>query len=122
MADRFPLIANPTTKQIEELAPGDNLNLQNSGVVGATTITANKFIGPLEGNATSADVLNNASNITAGTISSSRLSGTYNINVTTANNLTNAANIAAGTISSARLSGYYPISVDSASSSDAISP
>ena len=120
MADRFPLIANPTTKQIEELAPGDNLNLQNSGVVGATTITANKFIGPLEGNATSADVLNNASNITAGTISSSRLSGTYNINVTTANNLTNAANIAAGTISSARLSGYYPISVDSASSSDAL--
>jgi hypothetical protein len=120
MADRFPLIANPTTQQIEELAPGDNLNLQNSGIVGATTITANKFIGPLEGNATSADILNNASNITSGTISSSRLSGTYNINVTTANNLTNAANISAGTISSARLSGYYPISVDSASSSDAL--
>lgn len=120
MADRFPLIANPTTKQIEELASGDNLNLQNSGIVGVTTITANKFIGPLEGNATSANILNNAANITTGTISSSRLSGTYNINVTTASNLTNAANISAGTISSARLSGYYPISVDSASSSDAL--
>ena len=40
MTDRFPLIANPTSKQIEELASGDNLNLQNSGIVGATTITA----------------------------------------------------------------------------------
>lgn len=98
MADRFPLIANPTTKQIEELAPGDNLNLTNSGIVGATTITANKFIGNLEGNATSSNTLNNAANITTGTISSSRLSGSYNISVTTANNLTNAANIAAETV------------------------
>ena len=120
MADRFPLIANPTTQQIEELAPGDNLNLTNSGIVGATTITASKFVGPLDGNATSANILNNAANITTGTISSSRLSGSYNISVTTANNLTNAANINAGTISSARLSGYYPISVDYASSSDSL--
>ena len=120
MADRFPLIANPTTKQIEELAPGDNLNLQNSGIVGATTVTANKFIGPLQGNASSADTLNNATNITTGTISSSRLSGSYNITVTSANNLSNAANISIGTISSARLSGYYPISVDSSFSSDAL--
>jgi len=120
MADRFPLIANPTTKQIEELAPGDNLNLQNSGIVGATTITANKFIGSLEGNATTASTLNNAANITAGTISSSRLSGSYNITASNANNLSNAANISAGTISSARLSGYYPISVDSSFSSDAL--
>jgi hypothetical protein len=120
MADRFPLIANPTTQQIEELAPGDNLNLTNSGIVGATTITASKFVGPLEGNATSADTLNNAANISSGIVSTSRLSGSYNISVTTANNLTNAANINAGTISSARLSGYYPISVNSASSSDSL--
>lgn len=120
MADRFPLIANPTTKQIEELAPGDNLNLQNSGIVGATTITANKFIGSLEGNAATADRLNNAANITGGFISSSRLNGTYNITATNASNLSNAANINAGIISSARLTGYYPISVDSASSSDAL--
>jgi len=44
MTDRFPLIANPTTKRIEELASGDNLNLQNSGIVGATTITANSLL------------------------------------------------------------------------------
>jgi hypothetical protein len=120
MADRFPLIANPTTNQIEELSPGDNLNLENSGIVGATTITANKFIGTFEGNATSSDALNNAANILSGIVSTSRLSGSYNISVTTADNLTNAANINAGTISTERLSGYYPISVDSSFSSDSL--
>jgi hypothetical protein len=114
MTDRFPLIANPTTKQIEELASGDNLNLQNSGIVGATTITANKFVGDLQGNATSADTLNNAENITTGTISTSRLSGYYGIDVNSANSsniLTNAANITTGTISISRLSGTYPINI-----------
>ena len=111
MTDRFPLIANPTSNQIEELASGDNLNLQNSGIVGATTITANKFVGTLQGNATSADRLNFAENITSGTISSSRLSGYYGINVNSANILTNAENITSGTISSERLSGSYNINV-----------
>ena len=111
MTDRFPLIANPTTKRIEELASGDNLNLQNSGIVGATTITANKFVGNLQGNATSADTLNFAENITSGTISSSRLSGFYGINVNSANILTNAANITSGFISSDRLTGDYGINV-----------
>ena len=111
MSDRFPLIVNPTSKQIEELASGDNLNLQNSGVVGATTITANKFVGSLQGNATTADNLNYAENILSGTINAERLSGYYGINVNSATTLTNAANINSGTISSQRLSGYYPIGV-----------
>jgi len=111
MTDRFPLIANPTSKQIEELASGDNLNLQGSGIVGATTITADKFVGTLQGNATSADTLNDAANITSGTISSSRLSGYYGIDVNSANILTNAAGITSGFISSERLSGYYNINV-----------
>jgi hypothetical protein len=111
MTDRFPLIANPTSKQIEELASGDNLNLQNSGIVGATTITATKFVGTLQGNATSADTLNNAANITSGFISSDRLSGYYGIDVNKANILTNAANITSGFISSERLNGYYNIGV-----------
>jgi hypothetical protein len=112
MTDRFPLIANPTTQQIEELASGDNLNLQNSGIVGATTITASKFVGSLEGNATSADTLNNAANITSGTISSSRLSGYYGIDVNSANILTDAANITSGFISADRLTGEYVIDID----------
>jgi len=111
MTDRFPLIANPTSNQIEELASGDNLNLQNSGIVGATTITATKFVGSLEGNAATAERLNNAANITTGTISSSRLSGYYGIDVNSANTLTNAANITSGFISSERLSGDYNINV-----------
>lgn len=113
MTDRFPLIANPTSNQIEELASGDNLNLQNSGIVGATTITATNFVGNIQGNATSADTLNNAANITAGTISSSRLSGYYGIDVNSANILTNAANITSGFISSERLNGRtYDIDID----------
>jgi hypothetical protein len=111
MTDRFPLIANPTTKQIQELASGDNLNLQNSGIVGATTITANKFVGNLQGNATSADTLNNAANITTGTISSSRLSGFYGISVDNANILNNAANIVTGIVSTSRLNGSYGIDI-----------
>ena len=111
MTDRFPLIANPSSKRIEELRAGDNLNLQNNSIVGATTITANKFVGTLQGNATSADTLNFAENITSGTISSSRLSGFYGINVNSANILTNAANITSGFISSDRLTGDYGINV-----------
>ena len=118
MTDRFPLIANPTSKQIEELASGDNLNLQNSGIVGATTITATNFVGNIQGNATSADTLNNAANITAGTISSARLSGYYGIDVNSANILTNAANITSGFISSERLFGNYDIDVSFAQDAD----
>ena len=122
MTDRFPLIANPTTKQIEELASGDNLNLQNSGIVGATTITATKFVGSLEGNAATADRLNNAANITSGFISSDRLSGYYGIDVNSANILTNAANITSGFISSDRLNGRtYDINIKgNAASADSL--
>ena len=112
MTDRFPLIANPSSNQIEELASGDNLNLQNSGIVGATTITSTKFVGSLEGNAATADRLNNAANITGGFISSDRLNGYYGINVNSANILTNAANITAGIVSTDRLSGTYDIDVN----------
>ena len=122
MTDRFPLIANPTSKQIEELASGDNLNLQNSSIVGATTITATKFVGSLEGNAATADRLNNAANITGGFISSSRLSGYYGIDVNSANTLTDAANITSGFISSERLNGRtYDIDIEgTAASADSL--
>ena len=49
MADRFPLIINPTTKRIEELAANDNLDLTNNSIVGASTITATSFVGNLTG-------------------------------------------------------------------------
>ena len=114
MADRYPLIANPDTKQIEELAPLDNLNLTNSGIVGATTVTANQFIGNLSGTATTSTFLSNASNILDGIINPNRLSGSYNIGVTTALFLENAANVLSGVLPRGRLNGEYDISITGA--------
>ena len=41
MADRFPLIANPSTRQIEELSVADNLDLTGNSIVGLSTISTN---------------------------------------------------------------------------------
>ena len=45
MTDRFPLIVNTGHDQIQELPSGDNLNLLNNSIVGATTVTATTFVG-----------------------------------------------------------------------------
>ena len=49
MADRFPLIANSSSNQIQELASSDNLDLTGNSIVGVVNITAS---GTLNGNAT----------------------------------------------------------------------
>ena len=49
MANRFPLIANSSANQIQEIPSGDNLDLNNNGIVNATTITATSFVGNGEG-------------------------------------------------------------------------
>ena len=41
MADRFPLIANPSTRKIEELSVADNLDLTGNSIVGLSTISTN---------------------------------------------------------------------------------
>ena len=110
MADRYPLIANSQTKRIEELAAGDNLNLQNSSIVGATTITAQKFVGDLQGTADFSNTLTDGSNILTGTISSQRLSGYYPIQVEFANSV-DADGILNGTIPRDVLSGTYDIDI-----------
>jgi hypothetical protein len=111
MADRFPLVVNPQTRLLEELAEYDNLNLTNSGIVGASTIFANRFFGNLTGTATTSLSLSSGANILSGTISSERLSGFYNIGVSTASALSNAENIISGIIQRERLSGSYDINV-----------
>ena len=111
MSDRYPLIANSETNRIEELASGDNLNLDNSGIVGASTITAEKFVGDLEGTAQFADALVDATQILSGIVSTSRLSGFYDIGVGTAINLENAENILSGIVSTSRLAGSYDINI-----------
>jgi hypothetical protein len=40
MANRFPLIFNPSANQIQELSENDNLDLTSSGIIGVTNISA----------------------------------------------------------------------------------
>ena len=56
MADRFPLIANPSTSQIQELSNLDNLNLSGNSIVGVTTIFATNI--SIGGTLTYEDVTN----------------------------------------------------------------
>ena len=56
MADRFPLIANPSTSQIQELSNLDNLNLSGNSIVGVTTIFATNV--SIAGTLTYEDVTN----------------------------------------------------------------
>ena len=44
MADRFPLIVNETSKKIEELVSGDNLNLTGNGIVVSGDSGAGKYL------------------------------------------------------------------------------
>ena len=57
MADRFPLIANPSTRQIEELSSTDNLNLQGNNIVNVVDISASGNIS-IGGTLTYEDVTN----------------------------------------------------------------
>lgn len=111
MADRYPLIVNPDTGKIEELSYGDNLNLDGNSIVGASTITANKFVGIFSGTADFANALLNGSNIISGTISSERLSGYYPVSVDSADFLEDAGNIKSGIVSTSVLQGTYDINV-----------
>jgi hypothetical protein len=53
MADRFPLIFNSTSNQIQELAAADNLDLSSSGITGVTSITASSTVTAADFNSTS---------------------------------------------------------------------
>ena len=45
MADRFPLIANSSSNQIQEIASGDNLDLSGNSIVNANDIAARNITG-----------------------------------------------------------------------------
>jgi hypothetical protein len=45
MANRFPLIANPSSNQIQELSVSDNLDLTNNSIVGVQSVTAGLYYG-----------------------------------------------------------------------------
>ena len=71
MANRYPLIANSSANQIQELASSDNIDLTDNyivGVVGVNAsgiITATSFVGDITGDVTgNADTATNASGLT----------------------------------------------------------
>ena len=57
MADRFPLVANSSTNQIQEIPSGDNLNLDSNGIVNVGVITASGFSGPVVAGAGTSNIV-----------------------------------------------------------------
>ena len=64
MADRFPLIANSSTNQIQEIPSGDNLNLDSNGVVNVGVITASGFSGPVIAGAGTSNIVSGIATLT----------------------------------------------------------
>ena len=79
MADRFPLVANSSTSQIQEIPHGDTLDLSGNNVNGVGIITATTFSGNLTGSVTG----NVTGNVTGTATTATGLSGTPNITVGT---------------------------------------
>ena len=69
MAARFPLIANSSSNQIQELASGDDMDLTGSSITGAGIITATSFSGNLTKSAVTASGVLTISNTTDSTSS-----------------------------------------------------
>lgn len=82
MADRFPLIVNETSRRIEEIVSGDNLELTGNGIIISGDLGSGKY---LKSNGTTVFwdspgnvYLDQAQTITNKTIESSFISGTTN--------------------------------------------
>ena len=69
MAARFPLIANSSANQIQELASGDDMDLTGSSITGAGIITATSLDGNLTKSAVTASGVLTISNTTDSTSS-----------------------------------------------------
>jgi len=84
MADRFPLVANSSTSQIQEIPSGDTLDLSGNNVKGVGIITATTFSGDVTGNLIGNLTGNVTGNITGNTSGTAGgLTGTPNISVGT---------------------------------------
>ena len=91
MADRYPLVINPSANQIQEIPSGDTLDLTGNNIKGAGIITATKFVGPMEGTVTgnisgSSGGLSGTPDIIVGNITAA--TGTFTGNVSIAGTLT----------------------------------
>jgi hypothetical protein len=63
MANRFPLIANTTASQIQEIASGDFLDLSNSGISNSGNISVSGIVSAT-GNITGSYIIGNGSQLT----------------------------------------------------------
>ena len=92
MADRFPLIANPSTSTIQEIPSGDTLDLTGNNIKGAGIITATTFSGNLTGSVTgNAGGLTGTPNVVVGTLGCGNVTSTGDVtgvNATFSGNLT----------------------------------
>ena len=114
MADRFPLVANSSTSQIQEIPNGDTLDLSGNNVKGVGIITATTFSGNVTGNASgTSGGLSGTPNITVGTVTGTdaTFSGNLTVNgttttidtaVTAVDSLAVDGNVAIGTITAGR--------------------
>ena len=110
MADRFPLVANSSTSQIQEIPNGDTLDLSGNNVKGVGIITATTFSGNVSG---TSGGLSGTPNITVGTVTGTdaTFSGNLTVNgttttidtaVTAVDSLAVDGNVAIGTITAGR--------------------
>ena len=83
MGDRFPLVANSSTSQIQEIPSGDTLDLSNNNVKGVGIITATTFSGNVTGNVTGNLTGNVTGNVTGNTSGTAGGLSTPNITVGT---------------------------------------
>jgi len=82
MADRYPLIYNPTANQIQELQSGDSLNVGNATITGISSI-----VGILSATTFSGDA-SGLTNVPAGTLDSVTNSGNSTNNSITVGDIT----------------------------------
>jgi len=93
MANRYPLIANSSSNQIQELASGDNIDLTGNNIVGVVDVTASGNVS-IAGTLTYEDVTNvdsvgiitaRSGIVASGIVTATKFSGPTNIpgNVTT---------------------------------------
>jgi hypothetical protein len=107
MANRFPLIANTTASQIQEIASGDFLDLSNSGISNSGNILVSGIVSAT-GNITGSYIIGNGSQLTGlpagysnADVASYLSSGTVTANILTTGNISASGNITGLNINSA---------------------
>ena len=133
MTNRYPLIVNTSTNQIQELSASDNLDLTSSGIINAVSIgatninvtgvvTASSFVGSFTGTitgtastasfATTSFGLAGTPNITVGTVTATSLNASGVVTATSfVGNLTGTASTATAAATAYGLTGSPNITV-----------